>query len=61
LLGAKIAIGIDEPPPLNSLKQQGGALCGKAALYLDDSLHRALSNDEAGIEQHAAIVGEHLP
>ena len=60
VLGAKIAMGINEPPSVNSLKQQGGAFCGKAALDLDDSLHRASRKAEAGIEQHAAIVGEGL-
>ncbi len=50
VLGAKIAMGIDVPPPVNSLKQQGGAFCGKAALDLGDPLHRGLREVEARVE-----------
>ena len=48
VLGAKIAMAIDEPPPVNSLKQQGGMFCGKAALDRDDSLHRGLEEGQSG-------------
>ncbi len=60
VLGAKIAVAIDEPPLVNPLKQQGGAFFGKTALYMDDSLHHALRKAEASVEQHAAIVDERL-
>ncbi|HEX7565221.1 MAG TPA: hypothetical protein VF396_18525, partial [Bradyrhizobium sp.] len=60
VLGAKIAMGIDEPPPVNSLKQQDGAFCGKAALNLGDPLHFTLRKTEACVEQDAAIVVNRL-
>ena len=51
-------MGVDEPPSANPFKQQGGAFQGKSALDLGDPLHAALRKAEAGVEQHAAVVGE---
>ena len=58
MFGAKVAMGIDETPRANSLKQQGGASGGKSALDLCDPLHRTMRKAEASVEQHAAIVSQ---
>ncbi len=60
VLGAQVAMCIDEPPPVNPLKQQGGAFYGKPALNLCDPLHSALRKAEAGVEQYAAIGSQRV-
>ena len=60
VLGAQVAMGVDEPPPVNPFKQQGGAFHGKSALDLGDPLYSALRKAEASVEQHAAVVSKRL-
>jgi len=61
VLGAQVAMGIDEASFVNPLKQQDRALLGKPALNLGDPFHAALRQREAGVEQHAAVGIQGVP